>query len=56
MAEQAQQDIAEMSFEQALREHDVEFTTSGSVPEALNHFADVMVARRQLLPLLTKTA
>ena len=48
--------ITSRAVEQALREHDVEFTTSGSVPEALNHFADVMVARRQLLPLLTKTA
>ncbi|GFM16480.1 MULTISPECIES: STAS domain-containing protein [Mycobacteriaceae] len=48
--------VASRAVEQVLREHDVEFTTSGSVPEALNHFADVMVARRQLLPLLTKTA
>lgn len=48
--------VASRAVEQALREHGVEFTTAGSVPEALNHFADVMIARRQLLPLLTKTA
>jgi anti-anti-sigma factor len=29
---------------------------AGSVPEALHHFADVIDARRQLLPLLSKTA
>jgi len=28
----------------------------GSVPEALNHFADAILERRRLLPLLTKTA
>ncbi len=48
--------ITNRVVDQALRDRDVEFTTAGSVPEALNHFADVMVARRQLLPLLTKTA
>ncbi|MDY6996897.1 MAG: anti-anti-sigma factor [Actinomycetota bacterium] len=48
--------ITSRAVDQALRDCGVEFTTAGSVPEALNHFADVMVARRQLLPLLTKTA
>ena len=42
--------------EQALLECGIEFTAAGSVPQALNHFADAMIARRQLLPLLTKTA
>ena len=32
------------------------FPTVGSVPEALQHFADVINARRRLLPLLSKTA
>lgn len=44
------------AVEQTLRDSGIEFAASGSVPEALNHFADAMVARRQLLPLLTKTA
>ena len=48
--------VTSRAVDQALRDHGVEFTTAGSVPEALNHFADAMVARRQLLPLLTKTA
>lgn len=48
--------VASRSVEQALRECGIEFDAAGSVPEALNHFADAMVARRQLLPLLTKTA
>ena len=48
--------VASRSVEQTLRECDIEFTAAGSVPEALNHFADAMVARRQLLPLLTKSA
>lgn len=48
--------IAGRAVEQTLREVGVEFVGAGSVPEALNHFADAMVARRQLLPLLTKTA
>lgn len=48
--------VASRSVEQALRDCGIEFTAAGSVPEALNHFADAMVARRQLLPLLTKTA
>lgn len=30
--------------------------TTGSVPEALHHFAEGNLARRRLLPLLTKTA
>ncbi|KWX57641.1 STAS domain-containing protein [Mycobacterium sp. NAZ190054] len=48
--------IASRAVEQTLREAGIEFPAAGSVPEALNHFADAMVARRQLLPLLTKTA
>ncbi len=32
------------------------FPIAGSVPEALHHFADAIDARRQLLPLLSKTA
>jgi anti-anti-sigma factor len=40
----------------ALR-HDLdEFPVAGSVPEALNQFADEMLKRRRLLPLLTKSA
>lgn len=48
--------VASRSIEQTLRDCGIEFAAAGSVPEALNHFADAMVARRQLLPLLTKTA
>lgn len=48
--------IASRAVEQTLRDAGIEFPAAGSVPEALNHFADAMVARRQLLPLLTKTA
>ncbi|BBX19120.1 anti-anti-sigma factor [Mycolicibacterium duvalii] len=48
--------VASRPVEQALRDQGIEFDSAGSVPEALNDFADAMVARRQLLPLLTKTA
>ncbi|MBX7431810.1 STAS domain-containing protein [Mycobacterium sp. Y57] len=48
--------IASRAVEQTLRDCGIEFAGAGSIPEALNHFADAMVARRQLLPLLTKTA
>ncbi|GJF11210.1 anti-sigma factor antagonist [Mycolicibacterium cyprinidarum] len=48
--------VASRPVEQTLREEGIEFASAGSVPQALNHFADAMVARRQLLPLLTKTA
>lgn len=48
--------IASRAVEQTLREVGIEFPAAGSVPEALNHFADAAIARRQLLPLLTKTA
>ncbi len=48
--------VASRPVEQTLREQGIDFDAAGSVPEALNHFADAMVARRQLLPLLTKTA
>ncbi|PRC55415.1 anti-anti-sigma factor, partial [Mycobacterium sp. ITM-2017-0098] len=48
--------IASRAVAQTLNDAGIEFEAAGSVPEALNHFADAMVARRQLLPLLTKTA
>ena len=48
--------VASRPVELALRDGGIEVAGSGSVPEALNHFAEAMVARRQLLPLLTKTA
>ncbi|WNG88098.1 STAS domain-containing protein [Mycobacterium sp. ITM-2016-00317] len=48
--------IASRAVEQTLREAGIDFPAAGSVPEALNDFADAAVARRQLLPLLTKTA
>jgi anti-anti-sigma regulatory factor len=48
--------VPSRQVEQTLDEYGIEFVGAGSVPEALNHFADAMVARRQLLPLLTKTA
>ena len=38
-----------------LKEED-DFATADSVPDALHHFADVIDARRRLLPLLSKTA
>ncbi|MGE2732006.1 STAS domain-containing protein [Mycolicibacterium vaccae] len=48
--------VASRPVAQALYNLGIEFESAGSVPEALNGFADAMVARRQLLPLLTKTA
>lgn len=48
--------IASRAVEETLDAAGIDFPATGSVPEALNHFADAMVARRQLLPLLTKTA
>jgi anti-anti-sigma factor len=33
-----------------------EMPVTGSVPEALHHFSEGILARRRLLPLLTKTA
>ena len=48
--------VPSRAVEQALYDLGIEFESAGSVPEALNEFADAMVARRQLLPLLTKTA
>ncbi|MGE2833122.1 STAS domain-containing protein [Mycobacterium sp. SMC-4] len=48
--------VASRAVEQTLRDLGIEFDSAGSVPEALNEFADAMVARRQLLPILTKTA
>ncbi len=48
--------VASRPVELALLDRGIEVTSCGSIPEALNHFAESMVARRQLLPLLTKTA
>ncbi|MGD9621750.1 MAG: STAS domain-containing protein [Mycolicibacterium sp.] len=48
--------VASRPVELALQDAGIEYAACGSVPEALNHFAEAMVARRQLLPLLTKTA
>lgn len=39
-----------------LREQDAGVPLTGSVPEALHHFAEGNLARRRLLPLLTKSA
>jgi anti-anti-sigma factor len=35
---------------------EIDYVIAESVPEALNHFADAMLARRRLLSLLTNTA
>ena len=48
--------VASRAVVQTLGEAGIDYEAAGSVPEALNHFADAMVARRQLLPLLTKSA
>lgn len=48
--------VASRPVELALLDSGIELTGCGSVPEALNHFAEAMVARRRLLPLLNKTA
>jgi anti-anti-sigma regulatory factor len=50
--------IASQSVRRAVRIFDdrVELPTEASVADALNHFADAMLERRRLLPLLTKSA
>ena len=50
--------IASQPVNRAVRAFDerVELPTMGSVADALNHFADVVLERRRLLPLLTKSA
>ena len=50
--------IASQPVNGAVRAFDerVELPTMGSVADALNHFADVVLERRRLLPLLTKSA
>jgi ABC-type transporter Mla MlaB component len=50
--------IASQSVGRAVRIFDdrVELPTVASVADALNHFADAMLERRRLLPLLTKSA
>jgi ABC-type transporter Mla MlaB component len=50
--------IASQSVRGAVRIFDdrVELPTVASVADALNHFADAMLERRRLLPLLTKSA
>jgi anti-anti-sigma regulatory factor len=50
--------IASQPVTRAVRTFDdrVEVPTVDSVADALNHFADAMLERRRLLPLLTKSA
>jgi anti-anti-sigma factor len=50
--------VASQPVLQALRSTGPEsdFPTVGSVPEAMHHFNEGILARRRLLPLLTKTA
>jgi anti-anti-sigma regulatory factor len=50
--------IASQPVTRAVRTFDdrVELPTVASVADALNHFADAMMERRRLLPLLTKSA
>jgi anti-anti-sigma regulatory factor len=50
--------IASQSVRRAVRIFDdrVELPAEASVADALNHFADAMLERRRLLPLLTKSA
>jgi anti-anti-sigma regulatory factor len=48
--------VASQPVHRALRIADVDVPTDGSVADALNHFADEMLERRRLLPLLTKSA
>ena len=50
--------IPSQSVGRAVRIFDdrVELPTVASVADALNHFADAMLERRRLLPLLTKSA
>jgi hypothetical protein len=50
--------IASQSVIRAVRIFDarLELPTVATVADALNHFADAMLERRRLLPLLTKSA
>jgi anti-anti-sigma regulatory factor len=50
--------IASQPVSRAVRTFDdrIELPTMPSVADALNHFADVTLERRRLLPLLTKSA
>jgi anti-anti-sigma regulatory factor len=50
--------IASQPVSRAVRMFDerIEMPTVESVPDALHHFADALLERRRLLPLLTKTA
>lgn len=48
--------IASGPVTRMLRDEQVDFPITASVPDALNHFADVINERRQLLPLLRRTA
>jgi anti-anti-sigma regulatory factor len=50
--------IASQPVSRAVRMFDdrIELPTMASVADALNHFADVTMERRRLLPLLTKSA
>jgi anti-anti-sigma regulatory factor len=50
--------IASQPVSRAVRIYDdrVELPTVASVADALHHFADAMLERRRLLPLLTKSA
>jgi anti-anti-sigma regulatory factor len=50
--------VGNQSVSGAVRAYDdrVELPTVPSVADALNHFADAMMERRRLLPLLTKSA
>ena len=50
--------IASQQVDRAVHAFDerVELPTMGSVADALNHFADAVLERRRLLPLLTKSA
>jgi anti-anti-sigma regulatory factor len=48
--------VASPPVHRALRLAQVDVPTDGSVADALNHFADELLERRRLLPLLTKSA
>jgi anti-anti-sigma regulatory factor len=48
--------VASQSVSRALRVADIDVPTDPSIADALNHFADEMLERRRLLPLLTKSA
>jgi anti-anti-sigma factor len=48
--------IPSRAVSRVLRMERIIVPTASSVPDALDNFAEAMVARRQLLPLLTKSA